>query len=406
VTGPGTVLVTDAGSGSAISVIRSLGRRGFRVVAADSHPRSAGFASRFAAERLVYPPPDRAPARVVDALVDAAHRRSVDLIIPVSDETVLPLSAHRQRFAGVCALALPAAPALAVTYDKHATVELAARVGVPAPRSILVTTPAGAAGAAEGLGWPVVVKPQAPARYRPGGRVEQLEVTYAEDQVGLSRQLARLEGRGAALLQEYCPGTGQGVELLLHEGRPLAAFQHRRLREVPFTGGQSSFRESVSLDPVLYDFSARLLGALRWTGLAMVEFKDSARGPRLMEINGRIWGSLPLAVKSGMDFPGRVADLFLAGPPPEGSPPATAYATGVRSRKLELELFWIASALRGRSRHPFLPRPSRAQGLRAAARLLSARDGFDVLQRGDLRPAVAEVAQVAGIVARRLGARH
>ena len=41
-----TVLVTDAGRGSAISIIRSLGRRGMSVVAADADPSSAGFSSR------------------------------------------------------------------------------------------------------------------------------------------------------------------------------------------------------------------------------------------------------------------------------------------------------------------------------------------------------------------------
>ena len=400
------MLVTDAGSGSAVSVIRSLGGRGVRVIAADSHPRSPGSRSRFTAERLLYPPAHLAPGRMVDTLLAAARRRSVDLIVPVCDETVLPLSGQRDRFAGICRLALPPAGALEVAYDKHATVELAGHLGVPTPRSRLVNSATEATEVAEELGWPVVVKPQAPTLYHPGGTVEQLRVSYAADLASLRRQLEPLEGRCGALLQEYSGGEGHGVELLAHEGRPLAAFQHRRLREVPHTGGPSSFRESVPLDPVLYDLSVRLLGALRWTGLAMVEFKKGDRGPRLMEINGRIWGSLPLAVKSGMDFPARLAELFLAGPPPAGSPPATAYAVGVRSRKLELELFWIAAALRGRSRHPFLPRPTRSQALRAAVRLLSTADGYDVLQRGDLRPALAELAQVLGLVTRRLRPRH
>ena len=62
------------------------------------------------------------------------------------------------------------------------------------------------------------------------------------------------------------------------------------------TGGASSYRESVALDARLLEDSVRLLQALRWTGLAMVEFKVGADGYHLMEINGRVWGSLPLAV--------------------------------------------------------------------------------------------------------------
>ena len=76
---------------------------------------------------------------------------------------------------------------------------------------------------------------------------------------GRGQLLARFEGRCAVLLQEYYRGSGQGVELLMHAGRPLAAFQHRRLREVPVNGGASAFRESVPLDGELYRHSVRLL---------------------------------------------------------------------------------------------------------------------------------------------------
>ena len=45
--------------------------------------------------------------------------------------------------------------------------------------------------------------------------------------------------------------------------------------------------------------------ALRYTGVAMVEFKVNAKTGEfvLIEINGRFWGSLPLAVAAGANFP-------------------------------------------------------------------------------------------------------
>ena len=53
-----SVLVTDAARGSALAIIRSLGRAGYRVVAADASPRALGFRSRFAHARVVTPPPE------------------------------------------------------------------------------------------------------------------------------------------------------------------------------------------------------------------------------------------------------------------------------------------------------------------------------------------------------------
>lgn len=164
---------------------------------------------------------------------------------------------------------------------------------------------------------------------------------------------------------------------------------------MPVNGGASAFRESVPLDPELYRHSVRLLEALGWTGLAMVEFKVGEAGPRLMEINGRVWGSLPLAVKSGMDFPARLAELYLYGPPSQ-PPTETRYRVGVRARNLELDMVWIASVLRGKKRYPFLAMPRRRQALAALLGLLNPAYKFDILSLADPRPGLAEIARIVG----------
>jgi predicted ATP-grasp superfamily ATP-dependent carboligase/thymidylate kinase len=400
------VLVTDASRGSAVSIIRSLGRRGMHVIAADSKARSPGFSSRYAADRLRYPPPAESPEEMVETLLAAARDRGIDLIVPVTDETLLPLAAARERFAGVCALAVPDARGLAASHDKMATIDLAANLGIPLPRTKLVSTVKEALPAAAALGWPVVVKPRYSRILRVGRGIERYDVSYAADEATLAEQVGRLEGRCDVLLQEYCAGEGYGVELLASEGRPLAAFQHRRLREVPITGGASSFRESVALDPLLFDYSSRLLGALDWTGLAMVEFKWGEEGPRLMELNGRIWGSLPLAVKSGIDFPAGLADVCLGRGPHTEDPPRTSYPVGVRSRNLGLEMVWIGSTLRRARRYPGVPTPRRRAAVAAALRLLNPADGYDVLTRDDPRPGLLELVGIAAKLRRKVGRAH
>lgn len=63
--------------------------------------------------------------------------------------------------------------------------------------------------------------------------------------------------------------------------------------------------ESVPLDAEMIEASKKLLAAVDWQGVAMVEFKRDVRDgkAKLMEINGRFWGSLQLAIASGIDFP-------------------------------------------------------------------------------------------------------
>jgi predicted ATP-grasp superfamily ATP-dependent carboligase len=398
------VLVTDAGRGSAISIIRSLGRRGAHVVAADSITRSPGFFSRYVTDRVVHPSTRDHPKRAVEGILDATRRHQIDLVIPVGEELVMLLSQARGRFTDRTKLALPEPQALAAARDKQATVDLAQRLGIPVPRTVLVAAAAEAVLEAPALGWPIVLKPQVSRALRRDGRVDAFGVTYALDSTALSRQMEWYEGRCPVLLQEYNRGEGHGIGLLMGHGRPLLAFQHRRLREVPITGGPSSFRESVSLDPILYDYSTRLLGALDWTGPAMVEFKLTDDGPKLMEVNGRIWGSLPLTVKSGLDLPSRMADLFLSDGA-AGAAPTTTYTVGVRSRDLNLELVWIAEVLSPKRKYPFLETPRRRQALRVALRLLDPRDGFDVFDLSDPRPGLVEIANIAASIPQRMAER-
>ena len=390
-----TVLVTDADRGSALAIIRSLGRRGWRVIAAGEDAASIGFRSRHASERLVYPSPVREPSRFVESLVQAVVKNDVDLIVPVTDAVILPLHEERARFRGRSLLAIPEdEDSLRAVMDKRKTLDLAGSLGVPAPQGILAITPETALEGAERLGWPVVLKPRSSRVLHDGGGIDAFEVSYAGSGSDLLESLERLQRGCGVLVQEYCEGVGRGIGLLLHEGRPLAAFQHRRVHEVPITGGASSLRVSEALDPVLYDYSVRILGALRWTGLAMVEFKVGSKGPRLMEVNGRVWGSLPLAVMSGVDFPALLANLYLHGPPRDGSSPQLTYRVGVRARNLALDVTWILTTLGRRRRFPYLPTPSRRDGFAGLLALFHPRVRFDVQCLSDPGPGLAEIPKI------------
>src|SRR5262249_54288816 len=106
------------------------------------------------------------------------------------------------------------------------------------------------------------------------------------------------------LQQEYVHGHGVGLEFLFDNGRKAWHFAHERLHEFPLTGGASSYRKSIAPPAALLDDAERLLTALSWHGVAMVEFKMDSNGRhQLMEINPRLWGSLALSIDAGIDFP-------------------------------------------------------------------------------------------------------
>ncbi len=114
--------------------------------------------------------------------------------------------------------------------------------------------------------------------------------------------------------QENFIGKGAGVQLLASEGEILYAFQHIRIHE-PLRGGPSSYRKSVPLNPELLNASKTIIKALNYTGVAMVEFKwhpDSGDWV-FIELNARFWGSLPLSIAAGADFPYFLYEMLTTG---------------------------------------------------------------------------------------------
>ena len=381
-------LVTDGDRGSALSIVRSLGRGGWRVFVADPRQGCTSSRSKYTDGTGTYPAPEADPAGFVSAIEELVRRWEIDLVLPITDDTLLPLARERRRFEGLCRLAIAEDEALAAVLDKTRTLELARRLEVPIPNSVAVRNLTELGEALDRLSFPLVLKPSS-SRLLSKGKVERFSVVYANNADEARRRFAEL-GAPHVLLQEYCTGEGRGVELLAECGQPRAAFQHRRLAETPPTGGASAWRESMALDPELYDYAARLVRELRWSGLVMVEFKVGER-TRLMEINGRVWGSLPLAVKSGMDFPLKWAEMCMRQTSDESTPDEgqldTDYRIGVRAYNPELFLPWMANVLLRRHAHPDLPYPARRSVGPALKGLLGKGSESDFAAADDPAPA-------------------
>jgi predicted ATP-grasp superfamily ATP-dependent carboligase len=144
---------------------------------------------------------------------------------------------------------------------------------------------------------------------------------------------ARRQGPLWPLVQRYVPGHGLGVSALCDRGRVLAWFAHERLRDIRPSGSGSSLRRSVPVDPRLREAAARMLADLAWHGPAMFEFRhdeDDPGGPWLIEVNGRFWGSLQLAIAAGVDLPRQWVGI-LTGAPQRST---AAYWPGVTLRWL------------------------------------------------------------------------
>lgn len=323
------VLVTDGEQRSALAIVRSLGRAGYHPYVCSARRRPLAGASRYAQRSAMVPDPLLDPEAYISALERLAAGWGIELLLPVTEGSLLAVLPARERLA----VRIPFGEFerfLAIS-DKERVLAAAERVGIAVPRQWRVVRPEEVrALALEGEHFPLVIKPSRSIGGAAGARVK-LGVGYAASAADLEAQLAALPAAAyPVLLQQRVVGPGIGVFLLVWDGELVASFAHRRLREKPPSGGVSVYSESIPLDPTLLDRSLELLRSFQWSGVAMVEYKveGASATPYLMEINGRFWGSLQLAIDAGIDFPALLVAACLGRP----YRPVEGYRSGVRLR--------------------------------------------------------------------------
>ncbi len=347
------VLVTGCDQITPLSVIRSLGRRGIKVLAAGAQSRSIGFYSRYATRTWVYPSQFKDKRGFIQSIIQAVQQHQINLIFPASESTLVVLDEFRSEIERHTRLAAPSSEAIECAIDKVRTYDLAEKIGIPVPKTVCVHSVPEAVRAAKEIGYPVILKRRGICLYKKLRSNLDLKVAYIPSEEALVAMLAQTsKDNDFPIMQEYCRGIGICVSAVMDGNTPLCLFQYERTRENPITGGVSTSRESMPLHPKLRDHTVNLLRAMQYKGVAMVEFKyDSARDRfTLMEVNPRIQTSTALALHAGADIPYIIYSLFAH----ERRITADSYRAGVKCTRLSLDLETVENYLRGVTQRAFL----------------------------------------------------
>jgi predicted ATP-grasp superfamily ATP-dependent carboligase len=358
------ILVLDGHSSAALAFTRSLGRAKYWVAAAAASdgPAYTGL-SRYCRQTWTYPSPLQDSRAFLTALGRFVKEHRIDLVIPATDATTWPIAAGGERLPADVSVAVARNAALELVSDKYRTIKLGSELGIPIPETRLVQVGDGW-DAREMTSWgsPIVVKDRYSIRWVEGRGLAG-RVAYARDLDELRAIVEqRLARAGDVLVQRFVAGEGIGFSSFAIDGRCRLPFQWRRLREKDPRGSGSSARRSVPVDPEVQEASQRLLVAAGFEGIAMVEYKrDFGTGQvALMEVNGRPWGSLQLAIACGVDYPRHLADWYLTGRLPKDT---LAYRSGITCRHLAADLTHLENVWGGRPTGWPLPYPSFARTL-------------------------------------------
>jgi predicted ATP-grasp superfamily ATP-dependent carboligase len=327
------VLVLDGNQNQAVASVRSLARAGYKVFVGETSNWSKAGWSRCSAGTVRYPAPKKNLAAFLDCIIGFVRQYPGALVLPMTEATTLPVSAHRDALTSAGArFVLPEHKNLLRAFDKNETTRLAASLGIAVPATILLQTSNDVRDVAQSVTYPVVLKPRSSEELTSGALRTTGRPRYARNAAEFDAAYRDLKTRASeVLVQEFVPGEGAGYFALMHHGELRAEFAHRRIRDVHPTGSGSAVRISVEPEPEIRKASLAILGALQWHGVAMVEYRHNPGTPPVfMEVNGRFWHSLPLACYAGVDFPALLARMA-----DDGDIKYTAtYQRGVRCRWL------------------------------------------------------------------------
>jgi len=324
------LIVSEGRSRAALAGVRALGRAGWTVGVGEPIPRGLSAASRFVERVHRVPLPEQDLERFHRAVAGAVEQGRYEVLFGSGDAEILALSAGRDSLGAV----VPYGPhrSLIRAIDKTELMAAAEHAGLAVPRTVRAT-----AEALDGIRGPFVVKARLhwePGREQSPPRLPAVLVPGAPEAL---RRAGEIEAEGgSALVQEAVDGDLLSVTVVADaDGRVLAAEQQTAGLTWPSGRGGATRALTVPVDRVLVERVGAMLRDLEWFGLAQVQFMaPPGAEPRVIDLNGRFYGSMSLAVASGPNFPDLWARLA-TGRPVQAVPPSRA---GVRFQWLEGDL--------------------------------------------------------------------
>lgn len=322
-----------------LSVVRSLGRAGYKVIVGRDEYSSAAEYSRYAAGSWRHPSLRKEPEAFVRAIAEFLRQRpDVGYLFPVLGLAIIRVCEFRHLLPPDVVVVTPDPALVAMCDHKTRLLELAAELGVPQPGLAVVGDLKGLAAAARETGFPCIVKP-AVAELRLYG--EKGVICRSEGEFR-QRFPHWPEGHAQLLVQRYVTGYRHNLHFAARDGRLLRCLDAVSLRTMrPDGTGLTVEGISVELPEDMRRGCARMIEAMGYTGIGCLQFlRDERSGEAVfLEINPRLAAGYAISQHCGLDLPRIAVGLAAGEPMPELEGPFT-YPVGRR-------FAWLAGELEG-----------------------------------------------------------
>jgi biotin carboxylase len=286
-----------------VTVVRSLGRAGFRVILGHEQAHSSTALSRYVAcERRL---DASSPERYCESVETALREERPEIVFPVGESELRRLlrSGHH-ALPSLAIWVMPEAPTVLRCFDKRAMYHLVTALGIPAPAWRPYSGILGALRDAQDLGYPVVVK-----RKDSSAMLRGTNAVICRSAAELEKFIMDAQSDpdvGSLLLQKCASGYRHNCHFAASRGRIVAFFQQQVLR-TDGRDGTGIGIEGVSVAPLpeLRACCEKLLDHLQYTGIGCIQFlvDETSREIAFLELNARMDSTAALPYALGMDFP-------------------------------------------------------------------------------------------------------
>ena len=329
------ILILDGVSSQGLPIMRSFYKSGHKVTIVSSHRLCAGFFSRYAHKKMIWPLLYKNDSNTLNRLINYLKKNKIDLVLGLGDKTAHLLSKNKKKLGQLTKTIVPDYEVFSAASDKLQTMKFCMENGIPCPLTLdgenvnigIVETL---------IKFPVIVKPK-----KGVGSVGVFKYTNPEilkkDFEGLKTNF------GSLIIQEFIPNEEQyTVEVVCDkESKVKACIVVAKARFFPVSGGTSSCNITVG-KPEIESVIIKFLEKLRWIGNANLDIIYDVRDntPKIIEINPRVGAMVKIAFESGVDIAKMQYQLAFEPKVQE----QREYKKEIVLRNLLLEIFWLFSS--------------------------------------------------------------
>lgn len=253
-------------------------------------------------------------AQYVSDIVNLCQNYSYDLILPFGLKSYYAISKHADILSKHTQFLVAGFETFKIANDKLKTAEFCQKVDIDTPTIFTNYSDNDIPAIANEVKYPVVIKA------RSGSGIHQ-GLRYANNKDELIRyynEIASNSSDGGAsnfespMIQEFIPGYIHDACTLTNQGDVVTVLTQIRKIMYPIYGGVGAVNVTTD-EPKLSAIAIKLLESLNWHGPAQIEFKYDERDGKykLIEINPKLWGTVDLSIKVGINFPAMIRDIVL-----------------------------------------------------------------------------------------------